>query len=73
MPFLIVPEGGGIAGGKPELYLNYGKAREIAEHKAVQNPGTRFVIFASVSSVNVPIPNPTWRDEEYAPSNLQMK
>ena len=70
MPFLIVPEGGGFAGGKPELYRTLAKARQIAEDRAINNPGTNFVIYASVGSVHVPMSPPIWRDEDYAPTDL---
>ena len=65
MPFIVVPQSGVIE-GKPELHQELGQAEDVAERLAVKNPGTRFLIFATVSSVHVPPPTPVWNVETYA-------
>lgn len=71
MPFIIVPDGGGIKGGKPELHQSYGDAQAVAERKAVETPGTTFQIYATVATVYVPIPKAIWNEEQYVPEQLK--
>lgn len=68
MSFIIIPDGG-IRGGKPEKHQTYKDASDVAERKAVEQPGTRFEIFATVATVYVPIPNPIWNVEGYVPEH----
>jgi hypothetical protein len=71
MPFIIVPVGGGIKGGRPELHQSYADAKEVAEVKAKENPGTVYQIYATVSTVHVPTPSPIWNEERYVPDQLK--
>ena len=71
MPFIIIPDGGGIKGGRPELHQTIRGARSVAERKASEQPGTKFQIYATVASVYVPVPNPIWNEEEYVPDQLK--
>ena len=71
MTFIIIPDGGGIKGGKPELHHTLEDTRAVAERKAVETPGTKFQIYATVASVYVPIPNAIWNEEQYVPDQLK--
>ncbi len=71
MSFIIIPDGGGIKGGKPERHQTYLDASNVAERKAIEQPGTRFEIFATVATVHVPIPNPVWNVDNYMPEGIK--
>jgi len=68
MPFLVVPEDGVMAVSPQDIIPTFAQARDIAEQKAIERPGTRFIVMASAKSVIVPVPRPTWRTEEVAPN-----
>lgn len=65
MPFIVIPETGVIE-GKPELHQTLSEAKDVAERTAIRNPDMKYLIFATVSSVFVPAPQPVWNVETYA-------
>ena len=71
MPFIILPVSGPSRGDKHELYQSYRDAKETAEVKAKENPGTTYQIYATVASVFVPAPSPVWNEERYVPEQLK--
>lgn len=70
MPFIVVPEHE-MRDDSMDLHRTVSDAKKVAERAAVNSPGTRYTIFATVSSVFVPIPNPVWNEEQYVPEELK--